>query len=238
MKKYLKYHVCFLFAAMFILAAAFVTHHVQAASVKLTRKSFSVLAASDGVAIGVNTGYSDVNAEVRIYLNGKKVKTLRTIMGTNGNSTALWLTTIKHNVIYKVRVRPLYNGSYVGKWTKYRAFCIAGPSTVVPDSSKAMLKVTLPYIAGINYANVYISTSPDSGYQKIGKMKPGQSVYVSRYKGRALTLNTNYYFTTKVKLKDGTPCENFGYTKVYLYRTTTKGSGSNARFSCMTAVGF
>ena len=238
MKRYLKYHVCFLFAAMFLLAAAFVTHPVQAASVKLTRKSFDVAAANNGVAVVVNTGYSDVNADVRFYLNGKKVKSIKTTTAANGLSTGVWLTTVRHNALYKVRVRPMYNGSYVGKWTKYRAFCMLMPSTSIPDSSKVVLRVTLPYIAGINYANVYISNTPNSGYQKIGKMKPGQSVTVSRYKGRALALNTKYYFTAKVKLKDGTPCTNFGYTETYIYRSTTKGSGSNARFSCMTAVGF
>ena len=132
----------------------------------------------------------------------------------------------------------MYNGSYVGKWTKYRAFSVIMPSVAFPDNTKAMWKVTLPKVSGVSYANVYISNSTKSGFQKIAKMKPGQSVYVSKYKGKALALNTYYYFTAKVKLKDGTPCSNFGYTQGYFYRTTTKGISSTDLFSGMTASGF
>ena len=237
MNKSVKTVLLSLFLVCGLLLGISAARPAQAATkVKMTRSNFDIYSGgANGVKIGVRFPYTNIEGDLRIYLNGKKVQK-KIVPAASGITYATFNFTPKKNRIYYYRIRPMYNGQYVGKWTKYRAFTSIDLGASLPDRTRNIIRLTLPKMSGVKYVDLYMSTSNSNAGTKIGRLTPGKSIDVSKYNGSALVRNQNYYFTSKVKLTDGTPCFNIFLKQTYIYTAAAKGTDQAEHLMLMSDI--
>ena len=195
-----------------------------AQKVNLNRSNFYLYyGGSDGVIVKFKLPYSNIQAELAIYLNGRKIKT-----GISNNYVAYKFTPVK-NQIYTYRVRALYNNKPIGKWSKHRAFSTMTYNTSLVSGSSNTVRFSLPKNSKVKSSALYMSVAKNSGYKKVATIKPGGYANVSRFNGSALVRYKDYFHEARITLKSGYPCDSIFIGTFYIY-LTNKGKGLGTPF--------
>ena len=116
----------------------------------------------------------------------------------------------KQNTVYKYRVRAyvkLANKTKKGKWSKWQYFMCMEKEAItgglVNRTSNKKYKMSWPKLSGVSKVEISRSTSPTSGYTKVGTAKGSATSYVIN---KTFELYTDYYvklsFYTKVGKKN------------------------------------
>ena len=187
----------------------------EAATVSLTRKNFSVsYIGSSSVSFKLALPYSDIQGVVQLFENGKLVGK------TTASSYATIDYAVKKNKTYFYRVRPIYQGKYIGSWSPRKAFSTVTLKLQQKYGGTRTLKVTVPKMSVVKSVTLLMSTSKTSGYKKWKTLKPGKARSCRSVNGKKFVTGTTYYIRAKVNLKNGTPCESAYVQNYYFYNRT------------------
>lgn len=138
----------------------------------------------------------DVDYNMRILNSkGKVIKYKENTMGMWG------FYNLKKKQLYYYQIREMettYNywlGETVikGEWTKKIPFVIAEyPVSQVGRSRK--VRIRMPKIQGVKSYKIYMSYKKNKEWKKLTAVKSGKSIIISKFKGKALKKNKNYYY--------------------------------------------
>lgn len=225
MKKVWKSLLLTLIAVLLFGAAICSAKPVSAAKkCNLTRGHFNLYyGGSDGVIVKLKLPYDNITAEVAFYLGGKKIYSGRS------DTYVTYRFKPKTNQIYTYRIRALYKNKPIGNWSKCRAFSTIVYNASLPNKRQNIVRFTMPKNKYVKNSSLYMSTSSDKGFKKVGTVLPGKSITVSRFNGSALADYKTYYYEARVALKSGNPCATIFTSSFYIYsRSKAKGLGTPA----------
>lgn len=187
----------------------------EAETVSLTRKDFAVsYISSSSVSFKLALPYNNIQGVVQLFENGKLVGK------TTAYSSATINYAVKKNKTYFYRVRPIYQGKYIGGWSPRKAFSTVMLKLQQKYGGTRTLKVTVPKMSGVKSVTLLMSTSKTSGYKKWKTLKPGKARSCRSVNGKKFVTGTTYYIRAKVNLKNGTPCESAYVQNYYFYNRT------------------
>lgn len=185
----------------------------EAATVTLTKNNFAVsYVGSTYVGFKFALPYNNIQADVALYENGRLVGKAR------GTSAASIDYKVKKNKTYFYRVRPVYQGKYVGKWSVRKAFSTIVLKLQQKYSGTSTLKVTVPKMSGVKSVSLQMSTKKDRGFKTWKTVKPGKARSCRRINGKYFEDYKTYYIRAKVNLKNGVACESAYVQNFYFYK--------------------
>lgn len=155
-------------------------------------------------AIQVSTFKNSTGTEVELQNASKQ--TIATTTG-EGNTT-VFFSGLSSQKIYYYRARAYYdiNGSRIyGAWSYRRAFSTCTVSVI--NGGSYSFRVQAPSTAGVKKFELWVSSqSSQKGFKKVGFIKPGQAIKLSKVNGNSLSYygkNHKFYFFIKPYLNSG-----------------------------------
>lgn len=128
---------------------------------------------------------------------------------------------LKKNRLYYYRVRGLDSGRVpVTGWSVYRAFTTMGVTPKLVSNASRTISFKAPKISGVKSYTLYLSDKSNTkGFKKVGTIKPGKTIKVSKFKGKAFVYYKDYYYkiVPNLKKKASTTDALIGY--FYISRT-------------------
>ncbi len=106
--------------------------------------------------------------------------------------------SVKKNQVYYYRASAYQyqaeTGQYVQvtNWSAYKGFNTVKCSLSLKSGRR--VKIKTPKVKGVKRFTLYMSTKSDSGYRKIKTVKAGNSIIISKYKGKKFVKYKNYYY--------------------------------------------
>ena len=184
----------------------------EAETVTLTKKNFAMsYVGSTYVSFNLKLPFNNIQADIALYENTKLVgKTRAYSYGTINYK-------VKKNKTYFYRVRPVYQGKYIGKWSVRKAFSTIDLKLQQKYGGTRTLKVTVPKMVGVKSVTLQMSTSSDSGFKTWKTLKPGKSKSCRSINGKKFESYKTYYIRAKVKLKNGVSCDTVYSQSFHFY---------------------
>lgn len=207
----------FLFTALTVFAVSFVCMPgMQAEAATPPANSFYLAyMSSDMKSASIQVDYKEDG------INGFEVELCNANLQHVATDTCSFYASfdgLKKNKLYYYRVRGLDYDTPVTDWSVYKAFFTPNVKANLASKTSKTVVIKPPKIAGIKNYTLYMSTKRDSGYKKVGVIKPGKSKAVSKFKGKAFAYYANYYYRLVPKLKKSASVSPFiGY--FYITRT-------------------
>ncbi len=196
----------FLFTALTVFAVFMIGMqeiHTEAALPAVPNDSFNASYSTYSKQVTVEVGEGYDKYEVELYNSNMK-------LATRDECYSYAFFKVRLNKLYYYRVRGLNyereTGSYVPatEWSAYKAIWTPNKNAVsvklASKTSKNVL-IKVPKVAGIKNYTLYMSSKRDSGYKKVGVIKPGKTKVVSKLKGKTFAYYTNYYYKLVPKVK-------------------------------------
>lgn len=200
----------------FVLLAAictlFVCSMAAQAADKPSTKNFSVdYVSSSGTSARIAVSAAGEYAEVALMNNkGETVKTY--VCSVRNQSGSAYFYDLKKNTLYYYAIRLVTYDSTspsryaaVSEWSAKKAFTTA-KYTVKQVGRKKAVSIKCPKIKGIKKYTIYMSAKEKSGYKKVGTVKPGKSLKVSKFNKKAFKYKKNYYYKIYGHTSKGTKC--------------------------------
>lgn len=113
------------------------------------------------------------------------------------------------------------NDTQITDWSEKVGFITFEKFSIKKAKGKMAARLKLPKIKGVKKYEVAISKKRDKGFKKVKNGKPGKTLTIKKFKGKAMKYYVNYYLkiTPKVKgAKYNTPViTGFYFTKRYTF---------------------
>ena len=142
-------------------------------------------------------------------------------------SNSFSVNKINNQVIYTVQVRAYTNingRKYYGEWSDPGYF-FTQPRVSSLKVANNKLTVKWKKVSGATGYNIYVSTSPRSGYKKVKSVgKSKSSATITKFKGKKISAKKRYYVYVATKKKVGKTT----YTSGKLYYWSVKGTKFNS----------
>lgn len=159
---------------------------------------------SQECAIQVSTFKNSTGTQVQLQNASKQ--TIATTTG-RGNTT-VFFSGLSSQKIYYYRARAYYDisGSRIyGAWSYRRAFSTCTVSVI--NGGSYSFRVQAPKTDGVSKFELWVSAqSSQKGFKKVGNIKPGQAIKLSKVNGNTLSSygkNQKFYFFIKPYLNSG-----------------------------------
>lgn len=208
--------LCFTFAiSAKVNAAEFVEGELEVVSAQSDLKVGASVLSKNNFKLGaynvakhyftVKVSYPSKTAYMQVQLQNAKKQSLVTYNLSSGSNTYICTySSLAYNKIYYYRARAIYKTGKVGQWSYRKAFSTVYPSI---SGSNYVCKVKAPKVTGVKKYELWMSaTSASKGFKKIGAIKPGATIKISKFNGRTLRTygrGHNFYFFLKPYLNSG-----------------------------------
>lgn len=167
----------------------------------------------------VAVSYPSKTSYMQVQLQNANKSTLKTWNVKSGSGVYQCdYSSLAKNKIYYYRARAYYSTGKWGAWSYRRAFSTAAPTLT---GKNFVVNVKAPAVTGVKSYDLWMSaTSSSKGFKKIGSVKPGATVKLSKFNGRTLKsygYRHSFYFFLKPYLKSGATDGLYARPGIYFY---------------------